>query len=142
MTLAQVLKTFRINGTKLYVEFMGGIISNAAALGVPVTLTYVSGAAIAIDASLGNAFVVSITNNVNFSFAAPTIPPPTGFTQDLTITIRNTSGGAHGTGTWDAAFKTTGNVPAIATAHSRTFGFAWNGTNWVQTFATAADVAN
>ena len=100
------------------------------------------GPSIAIDASVGNAFVVSVTDAVAFAFAAPTFPPDTTFGQLLYITIRNTSGGAHGAGTWNAIFKTTGNVPAIADTKNRTFVFQWNGTNWVEIVAPAADVSN
>ena len=62
MTVAQLLKTVRVNGSRLLVELFGGLMSNGANVSVATTLTY--GVSIAIDASLGNSFVVSITDAV------------------------------------------------------------------------------
>lgn len=140
MRLKGILKTWRINGSRVLAEFMGGLVLNGARCGVRTTLTY--GAAIAIDASLGNDFVVTVTDAVAFAFSAPTNTPPTGFSQQINITVRNGSGGAHGAGTFNAVFKTSAAVPAIADTKSRTFSFVWDGTNWVEVFRTAADVAN
>ena len=136
----KLLKTWRISGSRILAELFGGIATNGANVDALTTLTY--GASIAIDASLGNQFVVTVTDGVAFAFAAPTNTPPTGFAQEIFITIRNGSGGAHGAGTWNAVFKVTGNVPAIANGFSRTFGFRWNGTNWVQILVPATDVPN
>ena len=141
MTLKQLLKTIRINGNRALVELFGGFITNGANCSVATTLTY--GATIAIDASLGNNFVVTITDAVAFAIGAPTNTPPTGFGQVIRITFRNGSGGAHGAGTFNAVFKTpAAGFPAIADGFSRTFEYSWNGTNWVETFRSAADVAN
>jgi hypothetical protein len=140
MKLGTILKTWRIAGSTLLAELQGGLAVNGVTAGILTTLTY--GAAIAIDASLGDHFVVSVTDAVAFAFGAPTNPPPTGKEQVIYITVRNTSGGAHGAGTWNAIFKTAGNVTATATGFSRTYAFRWNGTNWVEIFRTAADVAN
>ena len=140
MQVKRFLKSWRVFGSRLFAEWMGGVINNGAVMSVLTTLTY--GVSIAIDASLGNDFVVSITDAVAFAIAAPTNPPPTGFDQVINLTFRNTSGGAHGAGTFNAVFKTQGAFPAIATGNSRTFSFRWNGTNWVEFWRTAADVAN
>lgn len=140
MRLGDLFKTWRLVGGNIFGEFFGGIFTNAAACGKLTTLTY--GPSIAIDASLGNEFVVTVTDAVAFAFAAPTNTPPSGFDQVITITIRNTSGGAHGAGTFNAVFKTSAAVPAIATGFSRSFVFRWNGTNWVEVVRSAADVAN
>lgn len=104
--------------------------------------TVAYGPAPAINAALGNLFVVTVTDAVAFAVAAPTNPPAAGLSQVIVLTIRNGSGGAHGAGTWDAVFKTSGNVPAIADTKSRSFCFRWDGTNWVELWQTAADVAN
>lgn len=141
MTVKQLLKTVRINGSRQLLEWVGGFLTSGANGGVATTLTY--GPSIAIDASLGNEFVVTITDNVAFAIAAPTNTPPTGFAQVITLTFRNASGGAHGAGTFNAVFKTpAAGFPAIATGFSRSFQYRWNGTNWVETFRSAADVAN
>lgn len=140
MNLSGFLKTWRVNGSRLFAEFMGGTIQNGAGLTVLSTITY--GVAPAIDASLGNDFVITVTDAVAFVFAAPTNPPPTGFDQVIRITYRNTSGGAHGAGTFNAVFKVSAALAAVATANSRTIAFRWDGTNWVEMWRSAADVAN
>lgn len=140
-------KTWRLLGSgsgslgNIFAELFGGLMLNRARLSPVVTVTY--SAAPTIDAALGNDFVVTITDAVAFVVAAPLNTPPSGFAQDISITFRNGSGGAHGAGTWNAIFKTQATVfPAIANGFSRTVFFRWNGTNWVELVRTAADVAN
>lgn len=141
MEVRQILKTWRIFAATVVAELMGGLIVRSGFYQIITTLTYAT--SIAIDASLGNAFVVSITDGVAFAIAAPTNPPATGYAQVITITFRNTSGGAAGAGTFNAIYKMVSNTLAvIATGTSRTYAFQWNGTNWVQLWQTAADVAN
>jgi hypothetical protein len=140
MRLSALFKSWRIAGNRVLAEFMGGVAVNGAKWDPVVTLTY--GPSIALDASLGTRFVVTVTDAVAFTVAAPTNPPATGFGQLLILTIRNASGGAHGAGTFNAVFKTAGAVPAIANGSSRSFVFAWDGTNWVEIVRGAADVAN
>lgn len=116
---------------------------------VQQTLTY--GASVAWALGSGLFGIVSVTDNVAFAIAAPTLGgvalsavAPFTSMQGLAIVlrIRNTSGGAHGAGTFNAIFKTAGAVPAIATGNSRCFAFAWDGSNFVETFRSAADIAN
>lgn len=141
MLLKRFLKTWRVFGSRTFAEWMGGCIYNGANMSVLTTLTY--GPNIATDASLGNDFVVTITDAVAFNINAPTNPPPTGFDQVINITFRNASGGAHGAGTFNAVFKTAAaGFAAIANGFSRTYTFRWNGTNWVEWYRSAADVAN
>jgi len=108
---------------------------------------YVSASPLVIDVTRGNWVRLTVTDAVAYSFGVPlfgTAAMPAlqlGF--ELLITIRNTSGGALGAGTFNAIFKTVaGAIPAIATGFNRTFGFVWDGTNWIETEVPAADVAN
>lgn len=140
MRLSQLFKTWRVAGSRQVAELFGGLASNGASMSPLTTVAY--GPSVAIDASLGNDFVVTVTDAVAFVIAAPTNPPYTGQSQTITLTIRNAAGVAHGAGTFNAIFKTAGAVPAIATGFSRSFQFKWNGTNWVETFRSAANVAN
>lgn len=153
MRLGDIFRTWRVTTAgEIQGELYGGLILNGALSGITsehvgarrtgVLTTVVYGVAPVIDASLGNEFVVTVTDAVAFVFAAPTNPPAAGLDQIIELTIRNTSGAAHGAGTFNAVFKTSAAVPAIATANSRTFAFRWNGTNWVESFRSAADVAN
>jgi hypothetical protein len=118
-------------------SFFGGVVNaNAAVVEKEVTVTY--SASMTIDASTGNEQVITATNATAFTINAPT-NPATG--QYLEVTIRNTSGGALGVATWNAAFKMTAWTQP-ATAFSRTIIFRYNGTNWVEKGRTAADVPN
>jgi hypothetical protein len=102
-----------------------------------VVLTY-SGT-IATNASLADLFTITATNGTAFTISNPT-NPLTG--HRITYTIRNTSGGAHGLITWGAAFKTAAAALTVATANSKSIEFKYDGTNWVELFRSAADVAN
>lgn len=153
MRLGDIFKTWRVSATQVLGELVGGLILNgpltvngaglilgAALQNVLTTVVY--GVAPIINAALGNEFVVTVTDAVAFAFGVPLNPPAAGLDQVIVLTIRNASGGAHGAGTFNAIFKTSAAVPAIANANSRSFCFRWNGVNWVEFYRTAADVAN
>jgi hypothetical protein len=90
------------------------------------------------DASLYDIFSLNIQANGALTYNAPT-----GGTvgQELTIRVRNVSGGAMGTITWNAAFKMSGWTNP-ATGKSRSVTFFYDGTNWIEISQTLADVAN
>lgn len=56
------------------------------------------------NAALGTVFRISVTDGVAFAINAP-INPVSG--ANITVVIRNTSGGAAGVATWNAIFKMT-----------------------------------
>jgi hypothetical protein len=121
----------------------GGVTNGAREVGPLTTVAY--SAAPIIDASLGNFFVMTITNGTALVVGAPTNPPSAAGTvgQLIWFTVKNASGGAHGALTWNAVFKTQATAfSAVATGFSRTVAFRWDGTNWVEVVRTAADVAN
>lgn len=119
----------------------GGVVNSARITGVLTAVAY--SAAPVIDASLGNDFVMTITDGNAIVVGAPTNTPAAGQCQDISFTIKNASGGAHGALTWNAVFKTQATAfAAVANGFSRTVFFRWNGTNWVELVRTAADVAN
>ena len=90
------------------------------------------------DASLYDIFSLNIQANPALTYNAPT-GGTTG--QELTIRVKNISGGVMGTITWNAAFKMTAwTNPANAT--SRSITFVYDGTSWIQTNVSAADVPN
>ena len=96
------------------------------------------GTSVAIDRSLGSTFRITATNNTAFTVANPT-NAITGL--PLMVVIRNTSGGALGTVTWDTLYKlSTWTSPA--TANSRSITFVYDGTNWVEVNRAASDVPN
>ena len=90
--------------------------------------------------SLGDTQQITATNNTAFAINAPLFPADG---QQLTATLRNTSGGALGAITPNAVFKLTGAAwPTPATANSRSVTFHYDGTNWVERYRSAADVPN
>lgn len=96
------------------------------------------GASVAIDSSLGNIFRITATNGTAFTVANPTNAI---VGQQIVVMIRNTSGGALGTVTWDTLYKlATWTSPA--NANSRSITFVYDSTNWVETSRTTADVPN
>lgn len=161
MRASQIIKTWRTTLGQLFIELFGGLIVPSGGITITAggltvtagglsmaagaykgklsTLTY--GAAIAVDASLGNEFVVTITDAVAFVLSNPTNAPSSG-DQIIIVTFKNGSGGAHGAGTFDTLYKTSGNLAAIANAKNRSIAFRWDGTNWVELWRTAADVSN
>lgn len=157
MNLKSLIKTWRASTG--IVEFFGGGIFNGALsatggitgsgsldIGARLTeqlITVTYSATPTVDLSLGNRFVMTITDAVAFVFAAPTNTPTAGTEQFWMITCRNAAGAPHGAGTFNAVFKTQATVfPAIANGFSRTIAFMWNGTNHVEVWRTAADIAN
>lgn len=147
MKFDQCLKTWQIVNGLPVPELFGGMVLNGPLVSAGASLSagqtaLVQAATVAINAANGTLQVLDLTTNVAFIMGAPTNPPSATQGQTLVLRVRNVSGGAHGAGTWNAAFLTAGNVPAIANGFSRAFEFRWNGTNWVETFRSAADIAN
>lgn len=94
------------------------------------------GVSIAIDASLGDEFDITATNGTAFTVTNPTNPADG---QRITLTIRNTSGGALGTITWESKYKLAA-WTSPATGTSRSIDFKYDGTNWIEASRTPADV--
>lgn len=97
------------------------------------------GATIAIDCDAANESDITVTNNSNFTISNPSGTLINGMR--ISITIRNSSGGAMGTITWDTAYKLAAWTNP-ATGFSRTIDFKFNGSVWVEMCRTSADVPN
>lgn len=99
------------------------------------TLTY--SASIAVNAALGNMFLVSATNGTAFDFTH------TGSSsgQIFSITIKNTSGGAHGAITFTGFGLGTAS-PTIANGKNQTLTFANIGGNVYEIARCPGDVTN
>ena len=112
----------------------GGVVNPKQAQYTLVVVTY--SASMAIDATQGNIFSITATNNTAFTINTPS----GGLTgQEITITIRNTSGGALGTATFQSGYKMTAWTQP-ANGFSRSIIFYYDGTNWIEKGRTAADV--
>ena len=89
---------------------------------------------------------MTATNNTAFTVNVPSetlnryVKPGVG--AQMTLVIRNTSGGALGVATWAAGYKMGAAWTQPANAFSRSIQFQYNGTNWVEVSRSAADVAN
>jgi hypothetical protein len=103
---------------------------------IPQTITY--SASMTPDVSLGKEMVITATDSVAHTINAP-INGRSG--QRITITIRNTSGGALGTATWNAVYKMA-SWTQPGSANSRSITFRYNGTNYVEIVRTASDIPN
>lgn len=134
-TVDQNLKT--LNADTGAMTFIGPV--QGGGQSIVKVLTYVSGTPVAWDVSLGQVGVVAITDGVAFSIAAPT---NLAGGQTYILTIKNTSGGVLGAGTWNAIFKVVAAVPAIATGFNRSFVFYFDGTNMIEVSAPATDIPN
>lgn len=83
---------------------------------------------------------ITATNGTAFTINAPTGAPGSGFTQPLVIEILNSSGGALGVITWNAAFVlVAGAFTNPANTFKRYIRFEWNGTKWIETGRASAD---
>ena len=90
------------------------------------TITY--SASMTPNAAAGDQWVITATNGTAFTINAPT-SPSTG--QEVSLMIRNASGGVLGAATFNAVFKTAG-YAAPANGFSASAYFRYDGTNWVQ----------
>jgi len=104
------------------------------------TLTY--GVTVATDLSLGNHFILTVTDTVAFTISNPT-QKVAG--KRVTYTIKNTSGGAMGAITWGTDFKMSA-FTNPATGNSRSIDFVCQKVGaslfMVEVMKSAADVPN
>jgi hypothetical protein len=100
------------------------------------TVTY--SASMTLDAAEGNIFIITATDGNAFTINAPSNPV---IGQRISITIKNSSSGALGSATWNAAFKmSTWTNPADT--NQRSIEFYYDNTNWIQVNPAGVDVPN
>lgn len=116
---------------------LDSIIKQSDYLQVRTNVTY--SASMTLDCNFGNEFDITVGNGTAFTINAPTNPPSDA--KRITITIRNSSGGAVGAVTWNAIFKMAA-WTSPANGFSRSIDFKFNGSNWVEITRTTADVPN
>lgn len=102
-----------------------------------VSVTY--SASMTVNASKGDSFLIVATNNTAFTINAPTAPL---IGQRIRFRIKNTSGGVLGVATWNAVFKRGAAWTQPANGKSRCIDFENDGTSWIETGRTAADITN
>jgi len=89
-----------------------------------VTPTYDT--SVDINVALGQTFIITVTDGNNFTMEAPSA----NFYGCIKIRLKNSSGGAVGTITWNAIYKKP-TLTSPANGFQRTYPFCFNGTNWV-----------
>ncbi len=95
---------------------------------------FVSASSYVLDPSVARSFILTVTDGVAFGFAAPI---NAGLGQELSIIVRNTSGGALGAVTFDPIFKGSFNSPG--NNQQTVITFLFDGSTWVR-MSQAADV--
>lgn len=100
-----------------------------------VVLTY--SPAITTDASSGNFFSLTATDQKAFTIEDPLKPVPG---QYLVYDIRNGSGSELGGINWGKAFHLAGPFVKPANGRRRTVSFYYDGTSWVETARSLADI--
>jgi hypothetical protein len=107
-----------------------GLVKPPASRPKLATPTY--SASITPDASAGEWQTITVTNGTAFTINAPTSPPTAAQSQDLTIEVLNSSGGAMGVITWNAAYVfAAGAWTNPASTKKRYVTFRWNGASWI-----------
>ena len=97
-------------------------------------------ASITPNASAGAWQTITVTNSSAFTINAPMNPPNSTQTQELSIEVLNSSGGAMGAITWDASFVFAGLAwTNPASTKRRRVTFRWNGANWVAISISTSD---
>jgi len=102
---------------------------NVVAVSQPGTLTP--------NCGFADQYIVTMSTGNAMGVAAPL----NGYSKLLTITLKNTSGGALGSIVWNAIYKLAA-WTSPATGFSRSITFCYDGSNWIEISRTAADVPN
>ena len=102
------------------------------------------GVNVAINSAAGEIFQIVPTDGVAFTIGAPSQPPSSPQTQRLTIRIKNTFG-TLGVATFTGGaggYRLGASWTQPANGFSRSIGFEWDGTNWIEVSRSSADVTN
>jgi len=139
ITLAQLVKSFDPTANPATVLRGTGRWETEGPSLLPTVSALVFGAAVPVDISATSYLQITLTSNAAFQFSAPTGPTAPAL---VVLRIINTSGGAHGAGTFAAGWNVAGNVTAIATANNRSYLFLWTGAAMYEIVRGAADIPN
>lgn len=126
----------RVQGVDV-LQIIGSLVTVlGSSLCVP-TAIIAYGVALAVS-GVANTYFVTATNGVAFTVGAPAVAVAG---QLMTLTIKNTSGGALGVATFNAVYKMSAWVQP-ATGFNRSITFIYDGASWIEQGRTAADVPN
>lgn len=103
--------------------------------GMVRSLTY--GTSVSWNGESANYATLTVGDTVAFTINAPS----TAYAgRRVTYRIVNNSGGTMGTITWASGFKLAGTFTNPASTRSRTISFIYDGTSWIETDRSAADI--
>lgn len=122
---------------------VGGVIDSAGVIGGPNLITFDAVVVTSpITPTVANGLFVRLTlsNNGAYTLNVPSGTVASG--AHLQVMVRNIIGGAAGVMTFAAGYKLGAAWAQPATAFSRSIDFTFDGTNWVETGRSAADVSN
>lgn len=89
------------------------------------------------NCGIGDNIIITMTSSTGMGIGAPT----NAYGKMLTVTLKNTSGGALGSIVWNAIYKLSAWTNP-ANGFSRSISFMFDGTNWVEVSRSPSDVPN
>lgn len=102
------------------------------------TLAIAYSATMATDAGIARRYTITPTDTTAFTISNPTNPTDDA---EIEYTFLNSSGGTMGTPTFGAAFKLGAAFDKPANGKTRVYRFRYNGTNWLETYRSPADIS-
>lgn len=135
--------TFRevlgLDASNLFALGSSGTVAGAHLVGAGRKVALAYSASMTPDLIKGSWQTITVTDGVAMTINAPTNPPAAQNTE-LTIEVLNSSGGAMGVITWNAAFVFAGATWANPASTKKRFArFEWNGSNWLCTGFSTLD---
>jgi len=130
---------------RLATSMLAGCWAFASSRGIAQAITALTySASMTPDCRSGGYRTIDANNGTAFTINAPTNPPDSGFTMELILELKNSSGGALGVATWNAIYKwsNVGNTKPTNPANGKKIlvSFRWDGTNWNEQWRSAADI--
>jgi len=143
-TAFEVVQVTGITSTTFTATFASTKTANWLVMGTREKSQILQRETIAYSASMtpnmfnGDWQTITATNGTAFTINAPTNAADG---MELTITLKNASGGALGAATWNAIYKMSAWTNP-ANGQNRSITFRYDGTNWAQVSQTGVDVPN
>lgn len=136
-----ILQADSVTGTNAKtISNNGGTITGGHVIGSGYTTAPTYSASITPDCAQGSWQTITVTNGTAFTINAPTNVPASTQSGSLVVEVLNSSGGAMGAITWNAAFVFAGATWANPANTKKRFArFEWNGSAWVCTGVASAD---
>lgn len=136
ITGCYVISPIITGATTAQIGIDAGTVPTIVPIPANVGVTYSS--SMTFDAGSGTSFSITASNSTAFTINAPL---HSSIGQEITVMIRNNSGGSLGAATWNSIFKMA-SWTQPGGGSSRSIIFRFDGSNWVEVSRTASDVPN